>query len=195
MTVECAKTTGQYVRFAFLLALATVLVWDSSAQAQNIIVEQMVRECKAGCMETIRDTKNPEVACSHWCWCMFTDKQSKTVEESKQRCAAEYHAKGNNEILTRHQVEPAHLVLFETVKPRSDENMVRTHFDNEPRLKTAKLLSCVYGSVGVYFWYKKVPITRKELLAVHARHPMRTLGDVALTTCPKTLTEAENHPR
>lgn len=150
MNMQRTKRKNQHVRFAALLALAAALLWAGSAQAQNLIEELMVKECKAGCMESTRDVKNPEVACAHLCWCMFTDKQSKTVEESQQRCAADYLAKSNNDSLTRHQIEPAHLVLFELVKPRSDENMVRAHFNGEPRLKNAKLLSCVYGSVGVY---------------------------------------------
>lgn len=193
MTLASARIR-RIVRSAGPFAFTATLGMVGPTQAQNLLMEQAVRECKAGCMETIRDVKDPGATCAHFCWCLFTDKVSQTVEESQERCAAEVRNR-DDENLTQQQVNPAHLVYFEPVRPYAEDNRLLLHFNGEPRLKGAKLLSCTYGSVGVYFWYKKVPMTRKELLAVHARHPMRTLGDVALSSCPKTMTEAKKIAR
>ena len=68
------------------------------------------------------------------------------------------------------------------------------------REKGFKLLSCSYGPSrpdgtgfsNQTFWYKNVPITKQDLVAVSTNHPLAFLGDLSLTECPATYNEAKD---
>ena len=66
--------------------------------------------------------------------------------------------------------------------------------------KDAQVILADYGDpsdkstihqVHLAFWYRDVPILRRDLLAVSRAHPLAELGNIAVTEVPQTLGEAQ----
>lgn len=107
----------------------------------------------------------------------------------------------NAKPLKTQKVRPVSLIdlpPIDRMEPRETRDLITRQIDAF-NAQGYQIVNCIYGPYSGYgpdpglvkFWYKDVPITRREVYAISENHPLRILGNVALYECPPNLYQAE----